>query len=443
MAATTAQENREDIRAVHADIAPPPGQAAPEGALAEIAANLLETQENRKQVLVNLVTEIAEALIEFGQTIKDIDQRIKNKQVPKTSKKCLNALKCIQKALQKSIYKDPNVYKNLSKPDGEWRNEYTTGHKTLYENIKECMKSNLEYTANDNQLLFDFRNICLQIKINGKEIITDKDATSIERLINALNNIETEYIESSIELLQIMAMSTEDSENGIGSIAYLMQWTNLWKTLLFVGGIGACIGLQSVLEPMIITSHRVAGAYFDGGLDKYGNPIHYVFDTAVKQFVIAQLPPGARPITCPENIGYALFSGVSNSRYTLSPYICTAGQIIMYMPWLNVIREMLHTTMTMPANLLSYIETMPITTNYNIAGIVAVAGMIGFAGFKARTYFNKRKREGPSELEEIVTTGLSEGTAVAEQLAASQAQASSSTNRQQSKRPRVARSGRT
>ena len=111
----------------------------------------------------------------------------------------------------------------------------------------------------------------------------------------------------------------------------------------------------------------------------------------------------------------------------------------MYMPWLNVVRDMVHTTLTMPARLLPYLESMPITTEYAVAGLVAVAAMMRI-GFKAHTYFKKRKREGPNELEEIVTTGLSEGTAVVQQLAASQAQASSSTNRQQSKRPRLARS---
>ncbi|AEO98025.1 hypothetical protein EPVG_00418 [Emiliania huxleyi virus 201] len=438
--ATTAQDNVENIQAIHVDIAPPPGQSASEATMAEMAASLEETDAQRKQVLIDLVAEISNALVGFGQTIKYIDQRIKNKQAPKTSKKCIKALKCIQKALQKSIYKDPNVYKNLSKPDGNWRDEYTTKHTTLYENIKECMKSNFDYTTEDNQLLFDFRQICLQLKIDGKEIITDADATAIERLINALNNIETEYIESSIELLQIMAMASGDSENGIKSMAYLMQWSTLWKTLLFAGGIGACIGLQSVLEPALITSNRAAGLYFEGGIDPYKKEtIYYVFDTATKQFkkVIGELPLGARGITCPENIGYAFFSGISNSPYTFSPYICTAGKIVMYMPWLNVVRDMLHTTLTMPARLLPYLETMPITTNYAVAGVVAVAGMIGI-GFNAHTYFKKRKR--PNELEEIVTTGLSEGTAVAQQLAASQAQASSSTNRQQSKRPRVARS---
>lgn len=438
--ATTAQDNVENIQAIHVDIAPPPGQSASEATMAEMAARLEETDAQRKQVLIDLVTEISNALVGFGQTIKDIDQRIKNKQAPKTSKKCIKALKCIQKALQKSIYKDPNVYKNLSKPDGNWRDEYTTGHTTLYENIKECMTSNFEYTTDDNQLLFDFRQICLQLKIDGKEIITDADATAIERLINALNNIETEYIESSIELLQIMAMASEDSENGIKSMAYLMQWSTLLKTLLFVGGIGACIGLQSVLEPALITSKRVAGAYFKGGFSNTGHQLYWVFDATKKIFVEGPKPPvvGGIEITCPENIGYALFSGISNSPYTLSPYVCTAGKIVMYMPWLNVVRDMMYTTLAMPANLVTYLETMPITTNYAVAGLVAVAGMIGI-GFNAHTYFKKRKREGPNELEEIVTTGLSEGTAVAQQLAASQAQASSSTNRQQSKRPRVAR----
>ena len=426
MATTTQTDNVEGIRAMHADVeASTTTPHISENALAQIAARKRNNLENEKLKIHTLAANMATALDEFGKSVKEIEKRIKNKKVPVTSEGCTKSLRCILKALNESLYNEEELYDTLSKK-GRWKHTHTRAHLTLYNKIADCAKTHLKYTTTDeSQVVVDFRAICLGMKINNETIITEQDAVAIENVLNALNDIQTEQIKTTIEMLEIMSVSPADSESALESNGYDMYWIGIYGLLFTMGAVGVTIGLGQIMDPKIITQNASHGRWFMTK-SKVGTPAYYVYDQFARKFIYTE---GATPIgpviTCPETISNAMFGSLWGSMPM--SYTCKAGQILMHMPWLYTASSYIQHAMSLTGDYLPQILSIP-TPTHAMAAAIGVAGVAGITLYGSYKYINnKRKREPPDDIE----TGLEEVRAV------SDAQTQQTPISQQNKRPRT------
>ncbi|AET42473.1 hypothetical protein EXVG_00367 [Emiliania huxleyi virus 202] len=423
MATPVARDNADNLRTLQ-DAVPDqvsPG-ANPPSSDEELAGRFAERLQREKVELYNLVKDMGNALFRFSDSVNAINNKIKNKELLSTSKSCTDALTCIKKTIQKSLYYDEKVINNIKrKNDAGWTNNYSKRHVQFYEQVSDCMKQHLNYTASNNQTLIDFRAICLGIKVDGETIITDDDALAIENVINLLNEIQNKKIETAIELLQIIKFSSSTTK--FADTAYLAFWNNLWSILGVSASIAILLGIQS-LEPQILARNHLRGKYFSAVINK--RKMYWMFDPLTEAFQsVPVLPEYASIITCPDGVGFSFLNGLTANGISYQ-YACSAGNLIARIPLQKISSYIFH-ALSIPVNgILSHITNVQITPEHTIMGIAAAAAITGIA-FKAGYYaYNKKRKREPDEVDESIT----DASAVSAEL---DNQAS------QSKRPRASR----
>ena len=426
MATPVARDNVDNLRTLQDAV---PDQVSP-GAYQppsdeELAGSFAERLEREKVELYNLVEDMGHALIRFSNSVKAINNKIKNKEMLSTSKSCTDELTCIKNAIQKSLYYDKKVINNIKKNnDAAWTDNYSERHTQFYEKVSNCMKQHLNYTASNNKTLIDFRAICLGIKVNGETIITDDDALAIEDVINLLNEIQNKKIETAIELLEIIKFSSSTTK--FADTAYLAFWNNLWSILGVSAGIAILLGIQT-LEPQILARNHLRGKYFSAIVNR--KKLYWMFDPLTQSFQsIPVLPEYASVITCPEGVGFSFLNGLTANGLSYQ-YACSAGNLITRIP-LQTISSYIYHALSIPVNgILSHILGIPITPEHTIMGIAAGAAITGIA-FKAGYYaYNKKRKRDPDEVDESITD-------------ASEVSAELDNRASQSKRPRASGSTR-